>query len=205
MYKKIDEYFEQMNKTLKSIHKKSITDVIEAIIETYNNNGIIFTFGNGGSGATASHFAGDLVKGASMGLTKKFKAICLNDNSPALLAFANDSSYDHVFAGQLESFLTPNDLVIAFSGSGNSPNIINALRYAHMVPAKTIAFCGFDGGKAQAIASISVHAPINDMEIAEDIHLALTHCIKQIIIKTVSPQKNLSETKKTSIVPPLNY
>ncbi len=183
----VQRYFEQVQSTLQSITSSSIEKLVKAILVTYREGKTIYAFGNGGSGATASHFVGDLLKGVSYGLSKRVRAMCLNDNSPALLAIANDISYGDIFVEQLRNFLSPGELVIGFSGSGNSPNIVNALTYARDLGATTVAICGYNGGKIATIAHIVVHAPINDMEVCEDIHMVLTHCIKKILMRRINP------------------
>lgn len=179
----IDSFFSRVIDTLNRFDRQALVRFIELLMRTHENEGAIFVFGNGGSGNTASHFCGDFIKGVSYGLHKRFKMICLNDNSSALMAIANDISYDDIFIEQLKNFVRPDDLVIGISCSGNSPNVLRALAYANSVGAQTVAFCGFDGGKAQKIAKLSLHADINDMEVSEDIHLVITHCVKQIVIK----------------------
>ena len=99
--------------------------------------------GNGGSGASASHAAGDLNKGVSYGREKRFRVISLNDNLATLTAYANDVSYVDVFVEQLKNFLRPGDLVIAISGSGNSPNVLKAIEYANQQGAITVGLTGF--------------------------------------------------------------
>src|SRR3989344_1575550 len=190
----INNYFSGVHKALENLDKGVVNSFVKLILDTYQNEGMIYTFGNGGSGATASHFCCDLIQGASRGLEKRFKSICLNDNIPALLAIANDISYDDVFVEQLKNFLKPSDLVIGFSGSGNSKNIIKALEYAKIVGAKTLAVCGFKGGKIKEIADLAVHAEIEDMEISEDIHnLIVSHCVKRILmneLKNIPSKEN---------------
>ena len=143
---------------------------------------MIFIFGNGGSGATASHFAGDFNKGISYGLKKRFKVLCLNDNIPAMLALANDCTYDDIFVEQLKNFLSPGDVVIGISGSGNSKNVLKAISYANQKQATIIALTGFKGGQLKKITQFCLVVPIEDMEKTEDIHLILMHLIKQYLI-----------------------
>jgi len=186
-------YLTQLQEAIGKINQGEIVSFAQDIINTYKNDGTIYIFGNGGSGANASHFCGDILKGLSCQLHRKFKSICLNDNSPAMMAIANDLSYEDIFLESLKVFLKPNDLVIGISGSGNSPNIVKPLIYANKVGALTIALCGFSGGKIKEIASKSVHVNINNMEICEDLHLAITHCVKNAIIAVMTeedkPQK----------------
>lgn len=178
----IKQYLQSVNETISNINLENIERLVNLLMETYQKERTIYAFGNGGSAATASHFCGDLIKGVSYGLNKRFRAVCLNENLPALMAIANDSSYDDIFVEQLKNFLQEGDLVIGISGSGNSLNIIKALEYANKTGAKTVAICGFKGGKSKDIADLSIHAEISDMEISEDVHhLILTHCIKRIL------------------------
>ena len=179
----IDDYIRTVVDILTKLDRESIVSFINLLIETYNNEGTIYMFGNGGSGANATHFCGDLLKGVSYGLDKRFKAVCLNDNRPAFEAIANDCSYEDVFVEQIKNFLKKEDLVIGISGSGNSANVVKALEYSNSKGVKTVAICGFDGGRIKQIAKLAVHVNINDMEISEDIHSTITHCVKKILIK----------------------
>jgi len=137
--------------------------------------------GNGGSGATASHFACDMNKGACAGLPKRMKVICLNDNIPTLLAYANDTSYDDVFVEQLRNFLSCDDVVIGISCSGNSRNVIKAIRHANTLGATSIVLTGFDGGELARIANIPVVIAINDMQQVEDVHVILAHIRMRVL------------------------
>lgn len=180
----IHNYFTGVNNALGSMDKRNIQNFVNLLLGAYSQDKNIYVFGNGGSGATASHFCGDLVMGVSCGLDKRFKAICLNDNIPAMMAIANDISFDDIFIEQLKNFLRPDDVVVGISGSGNSINVVKGLEYANSFGAKTVAICGYQGGKIKDIAQLSVHAAINDMEIAEDVHnLVIIHCIKRLLSK----------------------
>lgn len=178
----VGDYFNSVIDTLGSLNKEAVGKFVEMLLETYNNGGTIFVFGNGGSGATASHICGDFLKGISYGLDKRFKILCLNDNMPALTAIANDVTYGDIFVEQIKNFLRKDDLVIGISGSGNSRNVVKAIDFANSVGAKTVAFCGFAGGRIREIADLSIHADINNMEVTEDVHLVVGHCVKGIII-----------------------
>jgi len=177
----IDNYFGLVTNTLDRLDRKSISEFVDMVLETSDNGGTIFIFGNGGSGATASHICGDFLKGISCGSEKKIKAMCLNDNVPSLMAIANDISYGDIFVEQIKNFLKKEDLVIGISGSGNSENVVKCIEYANQIGAATVAFCGFSGGKIKKLSSLSIHADIDNMEVAEDIHLIVAHCVKNII------------------------
>lgn len=172
-------YTALLKSTIDALDEEQVNKAIEAFIRVYQKGGTIYTFGNGGSGASASHAAGDFLKGASYGLEKRFKVICLNDNIPAMMAIANDIGWDAIFIEQLKNFLQPGDLVIGISGSGNSKNVVAAMEWAKTKGAETIAFCGYKGGKIKEIADIHIHSKAMDMEIAEDIHMIVFNIIKK--------------------------
>ncbi len=183
----IHHYFTSVNTALKNLDRSNISLFAKVLLEAYNNEKTIYVFGNGGSAATASHFCGDLVKGVSYGLEKRFRVICLNDNTPVMMAIANDISYDDIFVEQLKNFLRKDDVVVGISGSGNSINIVKALEYAQNAGAKTVAICGYKGGKIKEIVDLSIHAEVDDMEISEDIHnLVIIHCVKRLLTKELN-------------------
>jgi D-sedoheptulose 7-phosphate isomerase len=186
--KGIEHYLDKVKTTLDKLDRQDLEKFAEALMKAYLDGRHIFVFGNGGSGSTASHFCGDFLKGVSCGLDKRFRFLCLNDNIPALLAIANDISYEDVFIEQLKNHLQENDLVIGISGSGNSMNVVKALQYAKDHGAVTVAMCGYDGGKIIGIADIHVHAPIDNMEVTEDVHLVAIHCLKTMMIQRLGNQ-----------------
>ncbi len=186
---KIKKYYEEEIETIKKIDTKEVSLAMNALVNCYENGGTIYVFGNGGSSATASHMVCDFNKGVSMKKSKKFNFICLSDNTPILTALANDISYDDVFAYQLEKILNPNDLVLAISGSGNSKNIINAINVAKNQGVKIIGMTGYDGGLLYKMADYHLHAPINDMMKAEDIHMTFDHMMATILTKTLDEIK----------------
>ena len=173
------QYIDLVKSTLDALDPKALDALVEAFHTTYEKGGNIYTMGNGGSGASASHAAGDFLKGASYGLDKRFKMICLNDNLPSMMAIANDIGWESIFVEPLRNFLSEDDLVIGISGSGNSKNVVNALEYANANGATTVAMSGFKGGKISQIASINVHAPVMDMEVTEDVHMVIFNIVKK--------------------------
>lgn len=179
-------YFNQVSDTLTKINISELEAVVQSITDCYNRGGMIYIFGNGGSSATASHVAGDYLKGITFGMEKRLRIICLSDNIPGLMAIANDISYDDIFVEQLKNFIKSGDLVIGISGSGNSENVLKSLNLAKEKKVETIAFVGFSGGKAKAIADVCVHIPVNDMEMTEDLHLLCFHAIKQNLIQKIN-------------------
>lgn len=177
----IREYIDLERKTLDSLDENEILKVLDLFLETYEAQGTIYVFGNGGSASTASHMANDFDKGISEFVEKKFRMVCLNDNVATLMSIANDISYEEVFRFQLRNKLAPHDLVVGISGSGNSKNVINAIEYAKECGVKTLGFCGFSGGKLREIADESFYVNLNNMQVVEDMHLILNHLLMNVI------------------------
>ena len=175
----IKTYVIKLGDALECIQGKDFEIFISAVDRAYQQERNIFVFGNGGSASTASHFACDMNKGVSYGIQRKFKIICLNDNLPTLLAYANDVSYDDVFKEQLKNFIQEDDLVIGISGSGNSENVIRAVKYANQSNVATYGICGFGGGKLREVAQKSLVINSDDMQVVEDAHFIIFHCVMQ--------------------------
>lgn len=171
----VEDYFIRLKSTLDRISRDELQNFLKLLVQALEGDKNIFIMGNGGSGATASHFAGDFNKGLSFKKARRFRFMCLNDNFPTLGAYANDVSYEDVFVEQLKNFLQPGDLVIAISGSGNSPNVIKAIEYANAQGAISLGLTGYDGGRLKKLASHGVHIPAADMQITEDLHMVLDH------------------------------
>ncbi len=177
----IDAYFDRIKSTLDRLSRKELNAFIGLLLEARDARKMIFTMGNGGSAATASHFAADFNKGLSYGKAGRFRMMCLADNTATLTAYANDVSYQDVFVEQLRNFVEPGDLVIGFSGSGNSPNVLKAIEYANSFGAVTVGITGYDGGRLKAVAKHSVHVPIDDMQVTEDLHMVFDHLLYSIL------------------------
>lgn len=177
----IDNYLAGLSRVLAELDRKQISDFLALLDRAREQGRQIFLFGNGGSGANASHITGDLVKGASYKKDKRFKVLCLNDNDAGVLAYANDVGYDDVFVEQLKNFLNAGDVVIGISGSGNSVNILKAMEYANAHGAETVGFCGYPGGKLETMVKHVVHANVRDMQFAEDVHLIVGHIAMKIL------------------------
>ena len=176
------DYFSRVSETLKLVDTGAVEKLTDMLLNAREQERTIFIFGNGGSGATASHVTGDFLKGISYQMDKRFRVMCLNDNISGMMAISNDLTYEEIFVEQLKTFVRKDDIVIGISGSGNSVNVVKALEYARSAGAISVAFCGFKGGKVKEIADILIHAPIQDMEVTEDIHIVIFHAIKQSLI-----------------------
>lgn len=177
----IKEYLSKLKKTIDLLSVVDINQLMNVLVKAKSEDRTIFIMGNGGSSATASHYVCDFNKGVSFGKDKKFKFICLNDNIPSLMAYANDMSFEEIFVQQLNTFFKEGDLVIGISGSGNSKNVIKAIEFANENGGVTIGLTGYNGGRLKEIAHYNVNVPIDDMQIAEDLHMVLDHCMMQIL------------------------
>ena len=177
----ITDYFTRLKNTIDNVSKDEINTLMNLLVDAREEGRQIFIMGNGGSASTASHYTGDFGKGISYNRDKRFKIHCLNDNVPIVLAYANDISYDIAFMEQLKSYMNAGDLVIGISGSGNSKSITNAIEWANENGGITVGLTGYEGGKLKQCARFGVHVAINDMQIVEDLHLILNHCMMQII------------------------
>ncbi|MEX2213755.1 MAG: SIS domain-containing protein [Phycisphaeraceae bacterium] len=171
----VRDYFARLSDTITRLDVAAVASAIALLRQARDAGKLIFTMGNGGSASTASHMVCDLNKGASYQRDSRFRVMCLNDNFATLMAYANDVSYTSVFVEPLKNFMTPGDLVIGISGSGNSPNVLEAIDYANANGGITLGFCGYEGGKLIKAAAHHIHVPINDMQIVEDLHLVLNH------------------------------
>lgn len=150
---------------------------ITLIRDTFLAGRKVVTCGNGGSASTASHYITDWNKSGSMATGRRFRGISLVDNVGLLTAYGNDVSYDDVFAGQVRAIVDEGDLLVAVSGSGNSPNVLKAVEAAHEQGADTLAIVGYDGGKLMRLARHAVWAPSFDMQLCEDMHLMFGHMV----------------------------
>ncbi len=162
---------------LQATSQSQVQQVLCLLERAYQTQNRLFIMGNGGSAATASHFALDLAKNTITEGAPRLKAISLTDHVPLITAWSNDTAYEHVFAEQLANMIEPGDVVIGISASGNSLNVINALKLAKRVGAKTIGLLGAKGGKMKDIVDAYVLAPGQNIEQEEDAHLILAHII----------------------------
>lgn len=174
---KLEQYLNGLHTMLEQLPLKATQQLINLLIAANAERRTVFLFGNGGSAATASHFACDLAKNTIVRDTPRFKVVALTDNVPLITAWANDTAYDHIFADQLDALVRPGDVVIGISGSGNSENVIRAIRLARERGAITVGMTGFDGGQLKELVDLCLHVPHPNMEQVEDAHLILEHMI----------------------------
>jgi D-sedoheptulose 7-phosphate isomerase len=162
--------------------------IARLLYRAYEEERTTYLFGNGGSASLASHFACDLGKGTWIPGSdlKRFRATALTDNLPVLTAWANDSGYEDVFAEQLSGIIQAGDIAFAISGSGNSKNVLKALHVAREAGALTIGIGGFEGGEMKALCDVSLIVPSDNMQIIEDLHLSIAHCLFTLVKNQIS-------------------
>jgi D-sedoheptulose 7-phosphate isomerase len=186
------QFLDRVAVELGRIDPAEIQKLADLIHERYTAGRFVFVIGNGGSGSNASHFCEDMGKGT---LARKFidddtkkrlKIISLTDNTPYILAWGNDEGFDRVFVEQLKNLAAPGDLLVAISGSGNSPNILRAVEWAKARGLTTFGCTGFSGGKLRSLAHHSLHVPLDDMGIVESIHLTAFHWVVDDLYRRIS-------------------
>ena len=162
---------------LEQLPMSVIDQVVDRLYQAYIEDCAVYLFGNGGSASLASHAACDLGKGTTSPGKKPFRVVSLTDNVSLITAWANDTGYENIFAAQLRPFIAAGDIAFAISGSGNSPNVLNALRVARDIGASTIGLTGFSGGKMKVLCDMCITVPSDSMQHIEDSHLCIMHAV----------------------------
>jgi D-sedoheptulose 7-phosphate isomerase len=183
-------YKEELVDAIGSIDSERVGRAIEILAQAREGGRRIFVCGNGGSASTASHFATDLVKGASYGRTARFRILALTDSLPTITAYSNDVSYECVFVEQLKNFAEPEDVVIAISSSGNSPNVLRAVEYGNAIGCRTIALTGREGGHLGPLAELEIRIAHPHTGRIEDLHMVVLHMISYYFMEEERPHQN---------------
>ena len=170
-------YKTDLLKAIDTVDLEKVNKAIQVLAQARAESRRIFVCGNGGSASTASHFVCDMVKGASFNSSTRFRIMALTDSLPTITAYSNDVSYECVFVEQLKNFAEPGDVLMAISGSGNSPNVLRAVEYANSIGCRTIALSGRDGGKLGPLAQLNIQAANPHMGRIEDVHMMVMHMI----------------------------
>ncbi|HXW90890.1 MAG TPA: SIS domain-containing protein [Terriglobales bacterium] len=172
-----EEYVRGVIDVLERLPVSAIDDVVDRLFQAYEQDSALYLFGNGGSAALASHAACDLGKGTTKSGRRPFRVVSLTDNVSLLTAWANDTSFDNVFAAQLRPFIRERDIAFAISASGNSPNVLGGLQVAREMGACNVGLSGFRGGKMKSLCDASIIVPSDNMQQIEDSHLCIMHAI----------------------------
>ena len=171
------DYLEDLKKALAGLNAATIGEAVALLKEARDNNRSVFVLGNGGSAAIASHLVVDLLKGASFGRRERFRIMSLADNLPTLTAYLNDVGPDAIFVEQLRNFARKDDVVIAISGSGDSPNVLAAVDYANEIGCRTIGMTRADGGALRGLVEVSLGVPNGHMGRLEDCFTVMAHIL----------------------------
>ena len=172
-------YLSKLITLLESFDVEQVDNAVKVIADAWQAGRQIITLGNGGSSMTALHFVNDWNKSIFMATGKPFRGRSLVDNMGLVMSYGNDVSFQDIFVEQIKNVLQDGDLVVAISGSGNSENVIRAVRYANEHGAVTLGLCGYGGGKLKGLAQHVVWANINDMQLSEDMHAIFGHIVMQ--------------------------
>ena len=176
-------YLSKLTTLLESFDRTQVDNAVKVIADTWQAGRQIITLGNGGSSMTALHFINDWNKSVFMATGKPFRGRSLVDNMGLVMAYGNDLSFQDIFVEQLKNVLQAGDLVIAISGSGNSENVIRAVRYANENDGVTLGLCGYGGGTLKALARHVVWVKVEDMQLSEDLHAIFGHIVMQRLCK----------------------
>jgi D-sedoheptulose 7-phosphate isomerase len=188
----VPAFLDRVGQELSRIDPAEVKALADAIFECYQNKRMVFLCGNGGSGSNASHFCEDLGKGTlrrddfDNDAKPRLRVLSLTDNTPYILAWANDEGFERVFVEQLKNLAGPGDLLIGISGSGNSANILRAVDWANKHGMKTFGCTGFSGGKLKQLAQQGLHVSLDDMGIVESIHLTAFHWVVDDLHRRIS-------------------
>jgi D-sedoheptulose 7-phosphate isomerase len=185
------KYREELLKAIATVDLDRVEAAIRVLAEARDNGRWIFLCGNGGSAMSVSHLATDLIKGASYGRFKRFRVMSLNESVSTLTAYSNDVGYESVFVEQLKNFAEPDDVLIAASSSGNSPNVLRAVEYGNFIGCHTIGLTGFDGGKLGPMAHTHIHVEHGHTGQVEDAHLMILHMIGYQLMDASSDREQL--------------
>ena len=188
------QYLQRLQAEIANTDQQALQRWADLIYEAWEQEKFVFIFGNGGSGTTASHMAEDLGKSTlpeselQDSSKKRLKVLSLTDNAGWIMAVGNDLAYDQIFVQQLMNYGSAGDLVIAISGSGNSPNILNAVEWANQQGLKTFGLTGYDGGQLRNMQQDGLHVALDDMGMVESIHLALFHWVLNDVFARINQQ-----------------
>ena len=175
------EYINQKNDLLQKINFKELDKIINLLKKSFKNNNILYTCGNGGSSSLADHFTCDFIKQTNNQTNLKVKSISLASNFSLISAIANDVNYDKIFSFQIEKLCKKDDVLFLFSVSGNSPNLIEAIKAGKKIGVKIVSFTGFDGGKLSKMSDYNLNFPIANFGIVEDCHISIMHFLSQYL------------------------
>lgn len=173
----VTNYVKRLHAAVDALPRADLVTLGDMLFRAYQNGKQVLTLGNGGSGSTASHMTADLAKNTIQANMRRFRVLSLNDNLSLLTALANDTGYDNVFSEQIKNLIQPGDLLVVLSASGNSPNVLEAIRCAQARSAEVAGLLGFGGGEAARVVDLPIVVASSDYGIVEDVHLIINHIL----------------------------
>lgn len=203
MHDAIERYWRELVGAMEAMPLSLLSRAVDTLLDCHARGGTVFAVGNGGSAATASHFACDLAKGTLTQGVPAFRVVALTDNVPLLTAWANDTSYDRVFAAQLAALVRAGDALVAISASGNSPNVLASAQVARQAGATVIALTGQSGGALRDLADLTIRVPSPSIEQVEDAHLMIAHSMCVTLRSQLAPRAPRRATTSAAALPRL--
>ncbi len=194
------DYWDEVADVAAGIDLESLEQAVNVLLECQEHGRIVFVVGNGGSAATASHFACDLGKGTRRDGPPTFRVVSLTDNVPLLTAWANDSGYERIFAEQLQTLARPGDVLVVISASGNSPNVVAAIETARSSGMSTIGLTGRSGGLLAQLVDVVVNVPCDRIEVVEDAHLIAAHSLCVVVRERLAAEETFIAPTGLSVV-----
>jgi D-sedoheptulose 7-phosphate isomerase len=184
----VENYLTELTNMIRQMPRDRIWEVLNVLMDAWRKGRRVFLMGNGGSAATASHMANDLNKYTIVPGQPRFKVLSLSDNVPLMTAWGNDTSYENIFVEQMLNFWEPGDVAIGISGSGNSPNVLKAMRLARQLGGTAIGFTGRDGGKLKDVVDLCIHVPSDKIVQQEDGHMILDHLMATTLRRLIEEE-----------------
>ena len=192
----VTNYLSDLKRLLDAIEPTQVEPLVETLLGAWRNGRRVLLMGNGGSSSNVSHIVNDLQKNLQLDTGKPLRAICLSDCTPLMMAWANDTQWDNIFAPQVECWVEPGDVVIGVSGSGNSMNVINGMVAANRCGAHTFGMAGYVGGKLKTTAQQCIVVNSDNMQRIEDVHMVLLHMVFTTVLERAK-----EEAKHGAILP----
>ena len=186
----IGAYLHDLKALLNGIETAQVEPVVEALLDAWRSRKRVLLMGNGGSSSSVSHIVNDLQKNLQLEAGRPLRTLCLCDSTPLLMAWANDTHWENIFAPQVECWVEPGDVVIGVSGSGNSMNVIRGVEAANRAGALTIGLAGYQGGKLREVAQRCLVVPSNNMQRIEDVHMVLLHVIFSAVLERARAERD---------------
>ncbi len=187
----IQEYLSGLNALIDGINAAQIEQMVETLLVAWRGGRRVLMMGNGGSSSSVSHIVNDMQKNIHLEAGRPLRALCLSDCTPLMMAWANDTAWDNIFAPQIECWAEPGDVVIGVSGSGNSMNVINGIMAANKAGATTLGLAGYGGGKLKDAAQHCLVVPCDNMQRIEDVHMIVLHVIFSTLLERAKLEKQL--------------